>query len=363
MRLLCRSGGTATYNTAHLFKTNAFMLRRLTRLLRISEHEMFLLGAAAGEQGGEHLHALFKLLFHLLANGQEGSHRVHAGALPRAGRRRIWPLTVPLRLQAELGAALRVFEFDDDNDGWTLVEARGAQKQRKKRAAKAVSAAAAAAAPTLGGAAAKPLKCAVCKEKELTAADDAHVLPSSSSPAHFRCYGFFSKMCCDCFEVAVFVKELCGGPEPTGRAKAFLETTEGKRIAENALSPAWSTRPSRSATRQRTLQRKRAAERKPHPPTPTMTTAMRLAAATTTTTPHDDDGELHNKTPPTPCLWQAPASAQKTKRDDDAATGPSPSAAAAPPPAVVNVSLEVREASRSMAQSLGFGGGLGGLLA
>ena len=27
-----------------------------------------------------------------------------------------------------------------------------------------------------------------------------------------------------------------------------------------------------------------------------------------------DDGELHNKNPPTPCLWQAPASTQKTKR-------------------------------------------------
>ena len=28
----------------------------------------------------------------------------------------------------------------------------------------------------------------------------------------------------------------------------------------------------------------------------------------------DGDGELHNKNPPTPCLWQAPASTQKTKR-------------------------------------------------
>ena len=28
----------------------------------------------------------------------------------------------------------------------------------------------------------------------------------------------------------------------------------------------------------------------------------------------DDDCELHNKNPPTPCLWQAPASTQKTKR-------------------------------------------------
>ena len=27
-----------------------------------------------------------------------------------------------------------------------------------------------------------------------------------------------------------------------------------------------------------------------------------------------DDNKLHNKTPPTPCLWKAPASAQKTKR-------------------------------------------------
>ena len=27
-----------------------------------------------------------------------------------------------------------------------------------------------------------------------------------------------------------------------------------------------------------------------------------------------DDGELRNKNPPTPCLWQAPASTQKTKR-------------------------------------------------
>ena len=28
----------------------------------------------------------------------------------------------------------------------------------------------------------------------------------------------------------------------------------------------------------------------------------------------DDDGDLHNKNPPTPCLWQAPASGQKIKR-------------------------------------------------
>ena len=27
-----------------------------------------------------------------------------------------------------------------------------------------------------------------------------------------------------------------------------------------------------------------------------------------------DDDELHDKNPPTPCLWQAPASTQKTKR-------------------------------------------------
>ena len=27
-----------------------------------------------------------------------------------------------------------------------------------------------------------------------------------------------------------------------------------------------------------------------------------------------DDGELHNKNPPTPCLWQAPVSTQKAKR-------------------------------------------------
>ena len=27
-----------------------------------------------------------------------------------------------------------------------------------------------------------------------------------------------------------------------------------------------------------------------------------------------DDDEFHNKKPPTPCLWQAPASTQKTKR-------------------------------------------------
>ena len=49
--------------------------------------------------------------------------------------------------------------------------------------------------------------------------------------------------------------------------------------------------------------------------------------------------------------------------DDDAATGPSPSVAAAPPPAVDNDPPEVREASRAMAQSLGFGGGLGDLVA
>ena len=328
MRLLFRSGGKATYNTAHVFKTNAFMLRRLARLLRISEHEMFLLGAAAGEQGGEHLHALFKLLFRLLTNGQEGSHHAYMQArylVQVVGESGPWPCRFDYKPNS-----VRRFEFDDDNDGWTLVEARGAQKQRKKRAAKAVSAAAAAAAPTPGGAAAKPLICAVCKEKELTAADDAHVLPESSSPAHFRCYGFFSKMCCGCFEVAVFIKELCGGPEPTGWAKAFLETTEGKRIAENA----------RSGVVDEALEIRNAAAH--------VAAEARRRAQAASVDSDDDDGNVLGG---------------GGDDDDDAATGPSPSAAAAPPPAVDNDPPEVREASRAMAQSLGFGGGLDDLLA
>ena len=202
---------------------------------------------------------------------------------------------------------MRRFEFDDDNDGLALVEARGAQKQRKKRAAKAVSAAAAAAAPTPGGAAAKPLKCAVCKEKELTTTDDAHVLPESPSPAHFRCYGFFSKMCCDCSEAAMFVKELCGGPEPTGWAKAFLETTEGKGIAENARS-GMVDEALEICNAAAHVAAVRAAERKPHPPTPPMTTAMCLAAAATTTTTtqpaHRRVRRPRHPPPSTTTLWK-----------------------------------------------------------
>ena len=30
---------------------------------------------------------------------------------------------------------------------------------------------------------------------------------------------------------------------------------------------------------------------------------------------YGDDSELRNKNPPTPCLWQAPARTQKTKRE------------------------------------------------
>jgi hypothetical protein len=320
MRLLFRSGGKATYNTAHLFKSNAYMLRRLARLLKISDDEMFLIGAAAGEQGGEHLHAFFKMYFRLLTNGREGSHRAYLQArylVQVVGESGPWPC----RFDYKPNSARR-FEFDDD-DGFTRVEARSEQKQRKKRAA---ASAAAAAAPT-PVVAAKPLKCAVCKEMELTAADNAHVLPESSSPAHFRCYGFFAKMCGDCYEVAAFVAEVCAGPEPTGWAKAFLQTTEGRRIAENA----------RSGVVDEDLERRNAAEH-------VAAEQRRSTQASAVDSDDDVDNALGDG-------------------DGDAA-GPSSSAAAARAPKKESPQeRDAREASRVMFQSLGFGGGLGDLLA
>ena len=76
----------ATYNTAFMFHTNLYLLKKMMDAGQITLNDVdgvkfcFMLAALCGEQGGERLHAYLKPMWRVLTNDRAGCHRAYMRA-------------------------------------------------------------------------------------------------------------------------------------------------------------------------------------------------------------------------------------------------------------------------------------------
>ena len=209
-RLLFSLNMHATYNTAFMFHTNLYLLKKMMDAGQITLNDVdgvkfcFMLAALCGEQGGERLHAYLKPMWRVLTNGREGCHRAYMRArllMQIAGEQ--GPFNVPCDYKK--GTRTR-FYFEDATSDESYV--RDPRKEGKPR----------------------PGKCSCCPVD--LAAATTMTIDKASRPKHYLAYGFLGPLCADCYELAEFIHVCTAEEKPTGWVRSTLAEEEATRVAD-----------------------------------------------------------------------------------------------------------------------------------
>jgi len=209
-RLLFSLNMHATYNTAFMFHTNLYLLKKMMDAGQITLNDVdgvkfcFMLAALCGEQGGERFHAYLKPMWRVLTNGREGCHRAYMRArllMQIAGEQ--GPFNVPCDYKK--GTRTR-FYFEDATSDESYV--RDPRKEGKPR----------------------PGKCSCCPVD--LAAATTMAIDKASRPKHYLAYGFLGPLCADCYELAEFIHVCTAEEKPTGWVRSTLAEEEATRVAD-----------------------------------------------------------------------------------------------------------------------------------
>ena len=204
-RLIFRSDQHATFNTAHLSKTNPYLLKKFLDIIKINDRYVYGLGVLVCCQGFERLNAWLKLNFRMLTHGRENSHEdlLRTRFLMQiAGETGQWPCPFIYKEDRRMRFADEAF---DDSAGWTSAKVKPAAKRAKKPKA-------------IGPC--RP-KCPCCVT-EVTAVIQCK--QEAADPPHFACYRFYGLICADCKELAAFCRHMFRDAEPWGDVKTYLDS-------------------------------------------------------------------------------------------------------------------------------------------